>query len=394
MNATRDPDRRIQAWLDLMPDEAPDRVIAAVQQAVEDTPQVRRGLVPASWRLNPMNRLILVAAAIVVVVGASLYVLRPSSKVGAPKTTASPTASAFPTALRSGWIADVGQIPALGNTDPRALLRVTRDGTTLDVTFPADHTTSQLASQPVAGAADELDLAAIGSGSGCAAGDAGRYHATISSDGLFLTLAAVSDACASRGTVLARTWARSLDGPSAGGRGVVAAFDPSFWITLPAATYTAEIGPDAAALTSATPDRTLFAVKNPAGYADPCSNSGGAKIQVPHTIAAFSAYLDSLPGLTVQSESIQIDGRAAAHLTIPVATPASCASGVVNEWTQGDVAASGGWHINNGDTDVVYLVEVGSDLYLLQWLGSGVLPAEELAVLSTVHFVNGIPTGS
>ena len=44
----------------------------------------------------------------------------------------------------------------------------------------------------------------------------------------------------------------------------------------------------------------------------------------------------------------------------------------------------GSWHINQGDTDVVYLVQVGSDLYLLQWLGEGVTPEEELSLFSTV----------
>ena len=45
-----------RAWLDLMPDEAPDRAVQAVLQAVETTPQVRpwRRL---PWRSTPMNRL-------------------------------------------------------------------------------------------------------------------------------------------------------------------------------------------------------------------------------------------------------------------------------------------------------------------------------------------------
>ena len=40
MTESRNPDRLIRAWLDLMPDEAPDRVVSAVLQAVEATPQV------------------------------------------------------------------------------------------------------------------------------------------------------------------------------------------------------------------------------------------------------------------------------------------------------------------------------------------------------------------
>ena len=42
MTSERDFDRLAQAWLELGPDEAPDRAVAAVLQAAETTPQVRR----------------------------------------------------------------------------------------------------------------------------------------------------------------------------------------------------------------------------------------------------------------------------------------------------------------------------------------------------------------
>ena len=48
MTTTRDPDRILRAWLDLMPDEAPDRAIAAVLQAVERASQARRPFGTAS----------------------------------------------------------------------------------------------------------------------------------------------------------------------------------------------------------------------------------------------------------------------------------------------------------------------------------------------------------
>ena len=52
MTDERDFDRLARAWLELGPDEAPDRVIAAVLQAVEATPQVRRPLRWPSWRFS------------------------------------------------------------------------------------------------------------------------------------------------------------------------------------------------------------------------------------------------------------------------------------------------------------------------------------------------------
>ena len=56
MTATRDPDRLLRAWLDLMPDEAPDRAIAAVLQATQAAPQARALPWTGRWR-SPMNRL-------------------------------------------------------------------------------------------------------------------------------------------------------------------------------------------------------------------------------------------------------------------------------------------------------------------------------------------------
>ena len=52
MTANDDFDRIARAWLDLMPDEAPDRAVHAVLQAVETTPQVRR-----PWRWLPWRSL-------------------------------------------------------------------------------------------------------------------------------------------------------------------------------------------------------------------------------------------------------------------------------------------------------------------------------------------------
>jgi hypothetical protein len=79
MTGERDFDRLAQAWLELGPDEAPDRVVAAVLQAAQTTPQARR---PIRWlrlRDDKMTRLPVlatVAATIVVVVGGLLLINR------------------------------------------------------------------------------------------------------------------------------------------------------------------------------------------------------------------------------------------------------------------------------------------------------------------------------
>ena len=93
MTSERDFDRLARAWLDLGPDEAPDRVVAAVLQAAETTPQVRRPIRWPSLKDFNMTRLPVlatVAATIVVVIGGLLFINRPNDRgVGAPSTSPS-----------------------------------------------------------------------------------------------------------------------------------------------------------------------------------------------------------------------------------------------------------------------------------------------------------------
>jgi len=76
MSVIRDPDRILRAWLDLMPDEAPDHVIADVLEAIDAMPRTRSS---RRWspRRTSMNRsLAALAAAVLVVVVAATLVLR------------------------------------------------------------------------------------------------------------------------------------------------------------------------------------------------------------------------------------------------------------------------------------------------------------------------------
>jgi hypothetical protein len=68
MTDERDFDRLARAWLELGPDEAPDRVVAAVLQAAETTRQVRRPLRWPIWRSFKMNRVFQAAGAVAVLV--------------------------------------------------------------------------------------------------------------------------------------------------------------------------------------------------------------------------------------------------------------------------------------------------------------------------------------
>lgn len=99
MTDERTFDRLARAWLELGPDEAPDRVIAAVLQAAETMPQARRRSRRLFWRYPTVNRSSLAAsvavAAAVVVVG-GLLLTRPNSQpgTGGDLPAASPSSSA------------------------------------------------------------------------------------------------------------------------------------------------------------------------------------------------------------------------------------------------------------------------------------------------------------
>jgi hypothetical protein len=403
MNANRSPDGRIRAWLDLMPDEAPDRAVANVLQAIESTPQVRRPLVPAMRRLPPMNRLSLAAAAAVTIVavlaGAAIF-SRPSSNVGGPPTpspspVASTTPAFAPEALRATWLADAGPSASPGAAGSMIRLVVSGAGDTVSV---LDGGVETFASRAVAGQSDELDITSSASTDGCQIGDLGRYRFAFGadgtvpgSDGTLLSLTVVADGCAARMAMLNRTWVHAIDTTSAGGRGVAAAFAPMFLITLPPAAYGSEVGGDSLTLTSGIPDRTLIAVRNPVGWSDPCSVGGGAKRPIAPTISAFTAYMGTLPGFTVHSSNLQIDGRPAVRLMVPSVLTTDCPTHRVNEWSAGAVTGPGGWLLNQGETDVLYLVEVSGNLILLQWLGTGVTAAEEQALLATMRFTEALP---
>lgn len=119
MSATRDPDRLLRAWLDQMPDEAPDRAIAAVLQATASAPQARELPRFGRWRSLPMNRLSIGAAvvAIFALVGGGLIFNRlitpptggPSPVVGTPAPSSIATPVASPTSPQISFLPSVAQ---------------------------------------------------------------------------------------------------------------------------------------------------------------------------------------------------------------------------------------------------------------------------------------------
>jgi hypothetical protein len=116
MNAPRDPETVLAAWLEGGPSRLPDATRRAISVSVSTTPQARRGLL-APWRINPMRTLarsLAAAVAVVVLAGAAIYLIGPriggsggsatptppltAQPTAAPTDTTSPTDTATPTA--------------------------------------------------------------------------------------------------------------------------------------------------------------------------------------------------------------------------------------------------------------------------------------------------------
>ena len=300
----------------------------------------------------------------------------------------------MPAVLRQDWQADVAvdALPNLGVHDSRIQLSFGFD--TSEAWIQTGIFTNQnvvLRGGAFEGGPSTVRLVSNDAQGGCHLGDEGRYDWAISGNGLFLTLTPQSDACASRRTTLERTWVHSLAARNLGGPGVLSYFQPSIQMTLPAANWGAG-GETGAASVASDANSTFIAIKNPAGFTQPCTASGRHHVAEPATIAGFTAYLKTLPGFTVTSTNATIGGNPAVHLTIPTSSKTPCDGGQVYEFAPNDLSSTGYWFIRPGDTDTIWLVQVGKDLYLLQWLKDGATTADEQQVLSTVSFIDRLPT--
>jgi hypothetical protein len=394
MTTDRDFERISRAWLDLMPNEAPDRAVDAVLQAVETTPQ-QRSVRLFGRRRSPMHRLVLVATAAmlgVALVGGALFLAgsRPSdSSEPTPSPLESPPTAVegggAPDALRADWIATSNGHPMLGNAPGIVGMSVGPSGADISSSnFGAGHGYASTVTQT---GGDELELTLVADGDECAAGDRGTYRWTLSEDRAELTLTLLTEDCMKRGIVFGRTWARSLTGATSVGTGVVNTMEPTFKISLPDATYESRTLTDFFEVGSAN-GIGLMVHKNPQPFVDACSTD---EERVPYTpgAAAFVEAFRNNDAFNVGPETtLTIDGHPAINVVVEgKPNYARCPGQPLYQYTPKECNCH--FIVGQGDADSMYLVDVDGDTFL--FIVSPISSPNEREIVDSIRIPYQLP---
>jgi hypothetical protein len=344
------------------------------------------GLRDAWLALRRPVRVVLVAAIVMALLAGTLVVgsrlLFPASTVFLPRPTDSPAPSAIaagPAApeLRSRWLTNVTTIPGIDNGSGPVTLTIDATGSVVSLANLAPGA-SFASTASVAG--DTLQLALVEAAAGCEPGASGEYQETESGDRSRLTLVAITDACQTRSEALARTWERTLVGPTTVGAGLVDTMEPNFWIRLPDAKYEARTLDDFIEVTNPDTGNGFDAFKNPQGFADSCS---AKQVRYPYKpgAAAFVAYFRQNDAFIVVSATpLTIDGHDAIHLVLaPRVSGARCPGADLWAWTPKACDC----HFFSGD-DNLYLVDVGADTFMFE-LPLATDPSADLPIIQSIR---------
>jgi hypothetical protein len=212
MSTDRDTTRIVRSWLKTDEYESADRVLDAVLDQLDTTPQRRATWWPAR-RLPPMSTSLRYGiAAAVVAVAAVVSFSFLANQVG-PPSTPTPSASASGSAPISGDLIPAElQHPFLGPTREVAL---SAGGDRSSLEFTEDRFEFETGQSPIfvsdasVVGSDVLVLVSNATAGGCEPGDEGRYPITLSPGASILTIAEGSDDCAARAANLPGDWQRS-----------------------------------------------------------------------------------------------------------------------------------------------------------------------------------------
>lgn len=343
-----------------------------------------------------------IATTVVLVVSACTV----SSQEGARSSTSSPTPSQTPGGLAEAihpvpdgiwgdWHAEVDRLD--GVTSVAQPIRVSfswENGRSAWVQLDGEGG-QVLRSSPLAAPSGEIRLRADAGSGPCKAGDEGRYRWSRSSDGLFLKLELIEDACAPRGAALARTWVHSLSAVTDGGVGVVPN-DPWIEVALPHERFRMGSGgtgaSDIKSFDESVPFKALIAVKDPMGFRAPCEADQHPFALAPD-IQAFDEYARSLPGFQLVERKTTIDGLAALTFEVEISAEFPCTIGEPGIFRSSvPTETNAKWGYGPGDIWFMATLVKDGSLYIFTWEGPGQRAADAQAIFNSIRFFDKLPT--
>jgi hypothetical protein len=412
MSTERDFDRLARAWLELGPNEAPDRAIDAALDAIELTPQVRRPLRWPFWRPTTMSRLpLLVALAGIIIVLAGGLLLSgggtpvptsppPSPLASASAATASGSPLPLPAEIGGAWVA---ASRGTGLEDARVTtitLESPNEGTPVAFWIERQGFNPILPALAEELAPGQIELRSTTSTGTCETGAVGRYGWTLSTDGQWLSIDLVEDACDDRATILQGSWQRSLAHANPGGPGIAAVFDPYFTFTLPPDTYVGRGATQVDSMVTENDTATYKVWRDLDGFVDPCDIDAG-RIDL-EGMDGVLGYLEEDPRFAItERDEFTIDGHPAVEVrfTIGADIEPPCWSFDGNQDDPTGVltwvphAWSGGfWNDQIGATGLLVVTEVDGVSLTFETVDFGAGLAVDRATLDTIRFLDELPT--
>ncbi len=323
------------------------------------------------------------------------------SATPSPSPAASPSATALtqvpmPEVIWGDWQAEPAEaISGVNQAGEQLQLSIAWDGGGSAWIQPPRGDNAFVSTSVVPDAADELRFVSTGMLGGCSLRDEGRYRWARSTDGMFLTLTAIDDACVERATAFGRTWTHSLSAVNDGGPGVVPLGDGR-WLqaTLPSIQWAlGSVGAiDLHSFDESDPRIDFIVIADPRGFETPCGGRGRPAVPIDGAAAELVEYVQSLPGLTVATEAVEIDGRPAIHLDVTSDPAIDCPSGEILAFDSTQTSDDFAWALTPGEPHSFWIVEVDGATQFIWYEGDGVSPADEQAVIDSLRFLDALPT--
>jgi len=355
---------RLQAHAAIEP--RPANALAIAREAMTS----RRSRLGQAWASlsAPIRIGIVVALVASLMLGALLAGVQlvrdhPTVFLPAPSTPAAtgPVPIGFaPDDLRARWLANVPEIPELGNGAGPVTLTLDPAGALVSLANLATGMSFSSFTQVLS--SGDLRLQLVEGTTTCPAGSEGVYRLDRSASGGQVTLVAVRDECTNRRLALSRRWDRTLTAPTTVGAGMVDSIEPNFAVSLPPGKYEARMLTDFIDIEATDRDFGMDVMKNPQGFVDACSPDQVRYPYTPGAAALVDYFRQNHAFVVVSTTPLTIDGHDAIHLVINRRVEGDrCPDSELYAFTPKECDC----HFFAGD-DSFYLVDVGQDLFLFQ----------------------------